>query len=105
MNVASILSRLEASGVHVRAEGGKLHVSPRESVTDDLLELIRENKPAILAALEVVGKAESRHWRWIFHHADGTQTEYRILPEPTLSELRALYPNVSSFTPLAETLQ
>ena len=105
MNAGAILECLKASGLHIRAEGGNLRVGPKEAVTPETLELIREHKAELLEAVGRGEHAEVRHWRWIFHYPDGTQTEYRILPEPTLSELRARYPNVSSFTPLAETVQ
>jgi hypothetical protein len=45
------------------------------------------------------------HWRWLFHYQDGEAVEYRILPETTEQELRALYPQVVRFEPLPDTLQ
>jgi hypothetical protein len=51
MNAAAILSRLQASGLHLRAEGGNLHISPKEAVTPETLDLIREHKAELLKEL------------------------------------------------------
>jgi hypothetical protein len=53
MNVQTILARLQASGLHISAEGNNLRVGPREEVTPETLELIRAHKAELL---EVVGK-------------------------------------------------
>ena len=50
---AAILGRLEAAGLHLRAEGGKLIARPKEAVTDDLRGLIRRHKAELLAVLSL----------------------------------------------------
>lgn len=52
-----ILACLQASGTTLRAEGGNLHVSPKEAVTSETLELIRAHKAELL---QVVGRSESK---------------------------------------------
>jgi hypothetical protein len=51
MSAGDILERLHRDGLHVRADGGKVLLSPREKVTAGVLELVRVNKAAILEAL------------------------------------------------------
>ena len=51
---AAILDRLTAAGMRVRidpADPGRLLLAPQARLTDDLLELVRQNKAALLAAL------------------------------------------------------
>ena len=110
MNVALILERLKASGLHIKAEGGNLRVGPKESVTPETLELVRAHKAELLEAVgkRVADHAEamlSRHWRWLFHYPDGSAVENRILPEPTEQELRTRHPDVVRFERLTDTLQ
>jgi hypothetical protein len=49
-----ILDRLAGGGVRVRidpADPGRLLLAPQERLTDDLLDMVRENKAVLLAAL------------------------------------------------------
>ena len=51
---AAILDRLTAAGMRVRidpADPGRLLLAPQERLTDDLLDMVRQNKAALLAAL------------------------------------------------------
>ncbi len=51
---AAILARLTSAGMRIRvdpADPGRLLLAPQERLTDDLLELVRQNKAALLAAL------------------------------------------------------
>lgn len=51
---AAILDRLTAAGMRVRidpADPGRLLLAPQERLTNDLLEMVRQNKAALLAAL------------------------------------------------------
>jgi hypothetical protein len=52
MKAGAILARLEAAGLHLRADGGNLVVSPKEAVTDELRALMRSHKPELLAELQ-----------------------------------------------------
>ncbi|MEK6244037.1 MAG: hypothetical protein AABM33_05995 [Pseudomonadota bacterium] len=51
MTGPAILARVEAAGVRLRADSGRIVVAPREALTDELRALIRSNKPALLTAL------------------------------------------------------
>lgn len=51
MLAAEIMERLSWAGVRLRIEAGALIANPSESLTDELRELIRGNKPELLAAL------------------------------------------------------
>lgn len=51
-SAAEILGRLEAAGLQLRAEGGRLIARPKEAVTDDLRGLMRGHKAELLAELE-----------------------------------------------------
>ena len=97
MTPSAILDTLKAKGVRLTRDGGDLIATPRAALTDELRALIRQHKAELLEVL--------RSWRWLFHYPDGHAVEYRILPEPTEEELRSLYPEVSRFEPLPETLQ
>ena|SRR5712691_3711622 len=48
----NLLSRLQAHGLRIRAEGGNLKISPREAITDELLSLIRDHKAELLQEVE-----------------------------------------------------
>ena len=51
---AAILDRLTAARMRVRidpADPGRLLLAPQERLTNDLLEMVRQNKAALLAAL------------------------------------------------------
>lgn len=51
MSPAEILDRVHGAGVRLRAEGESIIASPKEAVTAEVIELVRQNKPALLAAL------------------------------------------------------
>jgi hypothetical protein len=54
MSGTALLDRLAAAGVTVRpdpAHGDRLRLAPPDRLTPDLLELVKRNKPARLAAL------------------------------------------------------
>ena len=52
MNAAAVLERLSAQGVQVTPRpNGNLWLEPASKIPPDLLEAVRENKPAILAHL------------------------------------------------------
>src|SRR5436190_1165907 len=48
MNTLAALGRLNAAGIHLRAEGNKLIAAPREKLTDELRDIIRTHKDALL---------------------------------------------------------
>ena len=51
MDATLLLARLESLGVSVKADGDKLRLSPASMVPDDLVETLREHKPAMLDAV------------------------------------------------------
>ena len=52
MNATAVLERLSAQGVQVTPRpNGNLWLEPASKIPPDLLEAVRENKPAILALL------------------------------------------------------
>lgn len=65
MSAATILKHLQAAGLALRSDGDRLVVSPRDLLSDELLELIRENKAAILDELATqasrVGQVAARN--------------------------------------------
>jgi tubulysin polyketide synthase-like protein len=56
---SEILDRLRHLGVNVRTDGSRLIVAPRDGLTDELRTLIRENKPALVAALAPASEASA----------------------------------------------
>jgi hypothetical protein len=54
MSGTALLDRLTAAGVRVRPDpehGDRLRLAPPDRLTPELLELVKRNKPALLAAL------------------------------------------------------
>jgi hypothetical protein len=51
MSVVDVLDRIWAAGIRVEACGDKLRLNPKSRATSEIVELVREHKPAILAAL------------------------------------------------------
>lgn len=51
MNATEILSELERRGVHVEVAGDKLRWRPKEAVTPELVEALKQWKPEIIAVL------------------------------------------------------
>ena len=62
MSAVAILGRLKAAGLDARPQGGNVVVSPRDLLNDELLEVIRANKAAILKEL-AAETAEARKAR------------------------------------------
>jgi hypothetical protein len=51
MSAAAILERLHRDGLQVRTDGERVLLSPREKVTAQVVEVVRQHKPALLEAL------------------------------------------------------
>lgn len=73
--MTDVLSRLKAAGIRLRADGKRLIASPRERMTDELRDLIRANKAALLTAL--VKHREPAH-------ADGPAEHPELATSPSL---------------------
>lgn len=57
MNAPHVLHRLQQSGLTVTTDGERLIVTPAERLTNDTRQLIRDNKPGIVAALQSSNRA------------------------------------------------
>lgn len=64
MLAESVIVGLAQAGVRVRAEGEQLRVGPRESVTPEIAELIRENRDSLLAACKLQASDERMSAAW-----------------------------------------
>lgn len=51
MRAKQLLSKAKAAGVHLRVEAGKVIAGPKAALTEELLEAIRANKPALIDLL------------------------------------------------------
>ena len=51
MTAAAILAETERRGIKLRTDGTLLYFRPKQAVDDELLELLRDNKAAILEHL------------------------------------------------------
>jgi hypothetical protein len=58
MTPADLLSTLTAAGLSVREAGGKLLVSPKGSIPDELAALVRENREGLLGLLAAPAAVE-----------------------------------------------
>ena len=54
MTPLEILAAIGGAGVSIRSNGGQLILSPKAALTAELLDLVKANKAALLAALEPV---------------------------------------------------
>lgn len=51
MSAAALLSQLAAQGLHLTRRGGSIVISPRQAATPEVVDLVRANKPDLLALL------------------------------------------------------
>lgn len=51
MNVAVIIERVHREGLQIRTDGEKVILGPKEKVTPELVDVIRQNKVALIKAL------------------------------------------------------
>lgn len=61
MTLGAILAQLSAQGIRLQRDGGNLVVTPREALTDELRELIRDHKPELLQAISNPPEALALH--------------------------------------------
>lgn len=66
MSAAAILAEARRHGVTLSADGERLQLTATSAPPPELLALIRENKPAILAALADEARAKAERWRALF---------------------------------------
>jgi len=64
MTALEVLTTLEARGVRVRVVGDRLRLAPADVLTPELLAVVREHKPGIIAALTASGILASAECGW-----------------------------------------
>lgn len=57
MSATQVLHRLQQSGLTVTADGERLIVAPADRLNEEARQLIRDNKPEIVAALKLSSRA------------------------------------------------
>lgn len=57
MSATQVLHRLQQSGLTVTADGERLIVAPADRLNEEARQLIRDNKPEIVAALKSSSRA------------------------------------------------
>jgi hypothetical protein len=100
-----IIRAAAAEGVTlVKSSAGTVEVTGHSAAVARWLDVLRDNKPAILAELAAAsdGPAASMpasveadnapHYRWLIIEADGRRREVCTLPEMTRNEVAACYP-------------
>lgn len=97
MGAPELLSHLRTLGLTVTNHGGKLRAEPRGAVTPPVVDLIRQHKNELLAALEVTS------WGWRITHLDGRTIDHYIVPVHTLAEVQTYYPG-ATIEPIIEVL-
>ena len=83
MGAPDLIGHLKGMGLTLTAAGDRLLVEPREAITDEIRQLIRENKAQILAALNpTTGNAELDGLIDIVgRHYDTPEDEYQLIRE------------------------
>jgi hypothetical protein len=63
MNTLAVLTELSERGICVQPKGHeKVHVTPREKLTPDLIDRIRRAKPTLLSALDRIRQDSGDEW-------------------------------------------
>lgn len=101
MTVTDLVTTLTGQGIKIWAEGGKIQIeAPDEILTDEILETIREHKPALLDLLSLpcpecgqaarIEQGEGWEHRFCSGHYDAWEREpgrrWRDL-DPSISEI------------------
>lgn len=87
MDAATILRHLYAAGIHLDLKGDRLSASPAARLTDELRDLIRTHKPALVAYLTEAHQTSAElieaAMRACDHHGDGPQAREQMHRECT----------------------
>jgi tubulysin polyketide synthase-like protein len=95
MNAPTLLATLAARGLTVTVDGSALRVSPRDGLTDELRQSIREHRSELLPLLP--------SYRWRITGSKCGVFEACFLPEATRAEVSALFPG-ATVAPLADNI-
>lgn len=81
MGAPDILARLAAAGISLKPlPDGRLWAAPRAALTDELRELVRENRAELLMALSKLA-AEGRRLRVLRMLADHPEATYAVVTD------------------------
>ncbi|MCA3180055.1 MAG: hypothetical protein O9345_16550 [Burkholderiaceae bacterium] len=108
MGAADLLGTLRAAGLTVEADDDRLMVAPAEKLTRALRELIRAEKPALLAALAGAQNESGPRpaaARWLLHLPDADPLAVAFDPPATHDEVLARYSGALAAEPVPETLK
>lgn len=81
MTADALISRLEAQGLHLTRRGGSIVITPGGAATSDIVELVRANKPELLAALPDAAGVETRHARLIAMFRENPTIRYAVITD------------------------
>jgi hypothetical protein len=96
MGAPEVLHLLGESGLTVATDAGRLIVTPADRLTDEIRQLIRDNKPGILEVLEFTS------YRWLIHFAEREPLEVFTHPDASISRMLREYPDCVAAEPLLE---
>jgi hypothetical protein len=104
MGASELIQKLRATGLVLSVtDSGRLHVAPREALTDQTRALIRENRDTLLDVLraddETASMVTSR--LWLIHYTDRNPLEVACSPPATHAEILARHPDAIAAEPLA----
>jgi hypothetical protein len=86
MSALALISEFSELGIKVRPNGQDVAVSPKKALTPELLERIKQEKPALLRELERVRKEAGRDWEEIASNPKQLKEFYELL---MISEMRS----------------
>ena len=103
MTPAAIIAQAAADGVRLGLSSvGTIKATGDQAAVSRWLPVLRDHKPAIVAALQKTGN-ETIFWRWLIHLAGRDLREVVFSPPVTRAEVVALYPDAVEVRPAPET--
>ena len=85
MSAFALISELSERGIRVRPKGRNVAISPKQAITPDLLDRIKEEKPVLLRELKRVRKEAGDDWEEIAGNPKQQKAFYELL---VISEMR-----------------
>ena len=98
MGAIGLLEQLSVAGLTLRADGRRLIVKPSSALTDELRQLIRSNKDALLSALSLGACSIPRAW-WRLHYPDRGWREVCFAPTVSRAEALLLHRDATDAVP------
>ena len=99
---ASVYARLTTAGLDLRADGGRLIVTPSHLLTDELRELIRDHKARLVGLLsQAPGPDKYRH-EWRVTLPTGERFESSCTPPASRAEVLSWHPEGTRVEPLPD---